>query len=125
MRALSGLFFVLALAALAVLLASDLWTRFQATHRHVQAEALALIFVGTSFICLQFSAGRNWREAVNGLLLGLAFVLWGAEQFLPQGPAVTATDCVVITIFIVDLGLVIGSRLGRSAHQTSTGVAPK
>jgi hypothetical protein len=111
LRTLSGVLFGLALVALAWLLLPDLWSSFHPSLRHQQAGALALMFVGSSFICLQFSTGGRWQDLLKGWLLGLAFVLWGGEQFLPPGAAVTAMDSVVIGIFVVDLGLVIAGHL--------------
>lgn len=110
-RVLSGVLFLLALVALARLLLPDLWSRFRPSARHQQAGAMALIFAGSSFICLQFGVGVGWKGMVQGLLLGLAFVLWGGEQFLPPGPLVTAIDSAVIAIFVLDLGLVIAGQL--------------
>jgi hypothetical protein len=110
-RTLSGAFFGFALAALAWLLLTDLWAGFHPSPGHQRSGALALIFVGVSFLCLQIGEGGRWKEMLKGLLLGLAFVLWGGEQFLPPGSAVTAVDSLVIAIFVVDLGLVIAGRL--------------
>jgi len=118
-RLLSGFLFLLALIALGFLGLSDLWLRFQATIGQQRAGALALIFVGASFICLQLSADLRRKEMGKGILLGLAFILWGGEQFLPPGAAVTAIDCAVITIFVVDLGLVIKGGLGRKPSERS------
>ncbi len=112
-RALAGLLFAAALAALVLLLSSDFWHHFQPTAHHLRTGALALILVGASFICLQLAAPAGWTEKIKGVLLGLAFVLWGGEQFLPPGSCVTAMDSAVITIFVVDLGLVILGRLRR------------
>jgi hypothetical protein len=111
LRALIGVLFGLALVALAWLLLPDLWTGFHPSQRHQQAGALALMFVGASFACLQFNTEGRWKERLKGLLLGMAFVLWGAEQFLPPGSAATAVDGFVIAIFVSDLGLVIASHL--------------
>jgi hypothetical protein len=110
-RVLSGFLFLLALIALAFLLLPDLWSRFQPTARHQQAAAFALIFVGSSFVCLQLGTEGRWKEKLKGTLLGLAFALWGSEQYLPPGAWVTAIDSAVIAIFVVDLGLVIGGSL--------------
>jgi len=111
LRSLGGVFFALALGALVALLLVDCWGHFGPSVFHQKAGALALMLVGSSFICLQAPASAGWTEAIKGLLLGLAFVLWGAEQFLPPGSSVTAVDAAVITIFVVDLGLVILGRL--------------
>jgi len=111
LRKLSSVLFGFALASLVWLLLPDLWNSFNPSLRHQHAGALALMFVGSSFMCLQFSIEGLWKKMLKGMLLGLAFVLWGGEQFLPLGSAVTAIDSVVITIFVVDLGLVITSHL--------------
>jgi hypothetical protein len=110
-HALSSVLFGLALLALAWLLLPDLWGGFQPSLRHQRAGALALVFVGASFLCQQFSTGKRGKEALKGLLLGLAFVLWGGEQFMPPGAGVTAIDSAVIAIYVVELGLVIAGRL--------------
>jgi hypothetical protein len=113
LRVLSGLLFLLALVALAALLLPDLWLRFEPTARHPQAAAFALIFVGSSFVCLQLGAGGRGKEKLKGVLLGLAFVLWGGEHYLPSGAWVTGVDCAVVAIFVLDLGWVIVGGLGR------------
>ena len=50
-------------------------------------------------------------EKTKGILLGLAFVLWGAEQLLSTSIWVTVMDSLVITIFVVDLALIIMEHL--------------
>jgi hypothetical protein len=107
MRLLSRFLFALAFIAVAFLLLADIWGRFQPTARHQHAEALALIFVGLAFVCMQVSAESRWKEKLKGILLGMAFALWGSEQYLAPGGLVTAVDGLVVTIFVVDLGLVI------------------
>ena len=113
----SAALFALALTALAWLLLPDLWTSFQPSVRHQRAGALALIFAGASFICQQMSAGRGGTELIKGALLGLAFILWGGEWFLPAGPVGTAIDGAVIAIFVVDLGMVIKGGLDRKKGE--------
>lgn len=68
-----------------------------------------MIFVGLSFVCTQLSADSRWNEKLKGILLGMAFALWGGEQYLAPGALVTAVDSLVVTIFVADLGLVICS----------------
>jgi hypothetical protein len=129
-RLLTGAFFGLAFAVLAWLVVTDVWFGFHPSLRHERFGALALIFVGSAFICLQFHQSVHWKEMLKGLLLGLAFVLWGGEQFLPSGSTVTAVDSAVIAIFVVDLGLAIAGRLespakvanGRSQGMTKAGL---
>jgi hypothetical protein len=111
MLRLSAVLFVAALVALASMLLPDIGNGFEPSLRHQRAGAFALIFVGTSLICLQMNVGWRWIEVLKGLLLGLAFVLWGTEQFMPPGHGATAVDGLVIAIFVLDLGLFIWGRL--------------
>ena len=113
LRSLSGIFFICALLSVAYLLGSGFWLRFQPDFIHASSGALALIFVGASFICLQLSAETRGWDVLKGLFVGLAFVLWGGELYLPPGPVVTAVDTAVVAIFVIDLGLVIKPSLRR------------
>jgi hypothetical protein len=107
------LLFLFALAGIAILWISDSVHGWRLTLFHQQAGALALMLIGTSYIALQVALRRRRGEALKGIFLGLAFFLWGAEQFLPPGPGVTAIDGVVITIFVVDLSLIIVGEVRR------------
>ena len=100
-------FMILALLSLACLLCGDAFSSLATTPLHQRSGALALIFVGLSYGVLRASREREPGELVKGVLLGLAFVLWGGEQFLPAGKLVTAVDTLVIAIFVVDLSLII------------------
>jgi hypothetical protein len=108
-RILSSVLFLSALASVACLLASDIWFRFQPTPLHRHAGALALILIGASFVCAQLGAARRWSDRLKGVLLGTAFALWGCEQYLAPGALATAVDSLVVTVFVVDLALVIFS----------------
>ena len=119
LRPLSGLLFLAALVALAVLLFSDSWHHFRPAGRHQQAGALALMLVGASFVCVQLDTRARPITKLKRVLLGLAFVLWGGEQFLPQGQLVTAMDGAVITFFVVDIGLVILGLLRKRPADTT------
>jgi hypothetical protein len=119
LRPLGGLFLLSALVALAVLLLSDSWRHFRPTGLHQRAGALSLMLVGASFICVQLDAHARLRTKIKRVLLGVAFVLWGGEQFLPQGMWVTAMDGAVVAIFVVDIGLVILGLLKRRSEDLS------
>jgi hypothetical protein len=117
LRGLSLLLFLSALAGIIILLFSDVSHALRFTSFHQQTSAAALILIGTSYISLQLSAKRRWTEKLKGIFLGLAFAMWGSEQFLPAGRAVTLMDSAVITIFVVDLGLIILDYLKRKDDQ--------
>jgi hypothetical protein len=117
LRGLSLLLFLLAVGEIIVLLVSDMAHTFHLTSFHQQSSAMALILIGTSYISLQLSEKRRWREKLKAISLGLAFTLWGGEQFLPASRLVTLMDSAVITIFVVDLGLIILDSLKRNDRQ--------
>lgn len=117
-RPLTIVLFLSALLSIAVLFLADACHAFTVTPLHQTVGALALIFIGSSYVCLQLSARRSPVGLLKGLLLGLAFVLWGGEQFLPPGRLVTAMDASVITIFVVDLSLIIAQHLKQRDHET-------
>ena len=113
LRSLSALLLISALAGMATLLVFDALNRLRLTSFHQQAGALSFMLIGASYISLQLSTGRRWREIFKGVLLGTGFFLWGCEQFVPPGPLVTVMDSLVVVIFVSDLGLIIVDRLKR------------
>ena len=117
-RWLSILLFLLALLGIVTLLAGDGWHRLQLTALHQRAGAGSLMLIGASYMCLQLSWPRRWLELIKGVLLGVAFVLWGGELFVPPGALVTAMDSLVVTIFVVDLSLIIYEHLQRKDQET-------
>jgi hypothetical protein len=114
LRSLSLLLFILAVGGIVALLFSDASHGLRLTSLHQQSSAVALILIGASYISLQLTLKRRWSEKLKGVALGFAFVLWGSEQFLPASRMVTLMDSAVITIFVVDLGLIILDALGKS-----------
>jgi hypothetical protein len=116
-RWLSIIFFISALVGIFALWMSDGLHQLRFTSVHQRMGALPLICIGLSYISFQLSAGRQPGELVKGLLLGIAFVFWGSEQLLPSSSLVTIMDSVVITIFVVDLGLIIVEHLKRKDHE--------
>ncbi len=117
LRWLSTIFFILALTGLVTLLAFDVWNHLRPTPVHQQAGALSLMLIGASYICLQLAARRPWSETLKGVMLGVAFLLWGSEQFLSPSVWVTAMDSLVILIFVVDLSMIIVGRLKRKNQE--------
>lgn len=110
LRLVSSFVAFFAFIALARLLLLDLRNGFRPSDAQQRAASLALILIGASFILLQL-ANAQGRYRLKGLFLGLAFVLWGGEHFLPPGTPVGAVDFLVVAIFVVDLGLMIRSQL--------------
>jgi hypothetical protein len=123
-RRLSAALFLLSLIALALLLGADVWAPLRLAAAAWRPGALALMLAGAAFVGVQLGTSAQTGIALKDLLLGLAFVLWGAEQYLPAGWAVTAIDAAVITIFVVDLGVVIRRRLAGGRLEATPSSLP-
>jgi hypothetical protein len=74
-------------------------------------SAIPLILVGVSFALLQFAAPSSRSGMILGLLASLAFILWGAEQYVSNQALVALMDDLVVFLFVFDLGIVIYGRL--------------
>jgi len=111
LRLLSTVALVLALGAAGGLLFLDLLHRFKDNPTHQQVSAVALMLIGSSYVSIHLAGRLNRSARIKAVLLGGAFFLWGVEQFLPPGPLITAIDCAVILIFVVDLSLSVITRL--------------
>jgi hypothetical protein len=117
LRWLSIILFTLALAGVAVLWLSDARRRLLPAPSHQRIGAAPLMLIGLSYISFQLSGRRRPEERAKGLLLGLAFLLWGSEQLLPPSAWVTVMDSLVITIFVVDLVLIIVEHLKHKDYE--------
>jgi hypothetical protein len=104
---LSLLFLTISVLSFGAVWCSDIRHGFDYDLDHQRLGSLPFIFIGISFITFQLSLPGPWKERIKGLLLGLAFALWGSEIFLPKGNWLTVLDNLVIAIFIVDLGLIV------------------
>jgi hypothetical protein len=114
LRVLCGILAGAALAALVGLCVSDSFQGFRFTAQHVHYGALALILIGASYVALQVGESRPWAERLKGAALGAAFLMWGVEQLLPPSRIVTIMDFLVISIFVVDLNLIIRDQIRRT-----------
>lgn len=117
LRWFSIISFTLALGCVAVLWVSDAQNRLLPTPSHQRLGAFPLILIGISYISFQLCGKRQLAERAKGILLGLAFLFWGSEQLLLPSAWVTAMDNLVITIFVVDLALIIMEHLKRKDHD--------
>jgi hypothetical protein len=116
LRQLSALLLVSALAGVALLVGLDMMNHLRLTPGHQRAGAWSFMLIGISYIILQLSAGPG-RGQIKGLLLGLGFLFWGVEQFLPPGPLATLLDSLVVLIFVSDLAWIIAGRLRRGSNR--------
>jgi peptidoglycan/LPS O-acetylase OafA/YrhL len=123
-RKLSLLLLISALAGLGALLICDAVNHLSLTFIHQRTGALCFMLVGASYISLLLSLGRPWREKFKEMLLGVGFLLWGCEQFLPSGPLVTVMDSMVVLIFVTDLSLVIVNHLRHKGEKSFSSQTP-
>jgi len=70
-------------------------------------SAIPLIAIGASYICLIVTLRRTPGQRLVGILMGLAFVLWGVEQFLTDHEVIAFIDDIVVFLFVIDLSIVI------------------
>ena len=109
-RGLSICLLALSVISFAILWKHDMQNQFRYDAAHLRMGSPPFIFIGLAFIAYQFGRSSPWRSRIKGLLLGLAFTLWGSEQFLPTTPWLTLMDYLVIGIFVVDLGIIVAGQ---------------
>jgi hypothetical protein len=80
-------------------------------------SAVPLIAIGTSYLVLILSLRRTLGQRLVGISVGLAFVLWGLEQFLTDQAWISFIDDVVVFLFVVDLSIVIRHNLKSCAGE--------
>jgi hypothetical protein len=102
---------IVAVIAAVWLLVFDLIHRFDSPSKHQQASAIALMAVGAAYVFVHLLGRLSRGARLRAVLLGGAFFIWGAEQFMKPGSSVTAIDCVIILIFVFDLGSSVSARL--------------
>ncbi len=78
-------------------------------------SGIPLIAIGTSYISLMLTLPRRPGQMLVGVLMGLAFVLWGLEQFLVNRALICFIDDCVAFLFITDLSIII-----RQNHRQQT-----
>jgi hypothetical protein len=80
-------------------------------------SAVPLVAIGISYLTLIFTVDRTPAQRLLGFLVGLAFILWGVEQYLPDPALVAWIDDLVVFLFVLDLGIVIRENLVRSRED--------
>lgn len=82
-------------------------------------SAVPLILIGVAFASLQFALPRTRGQMLLGLMVALAFALWGTEQFLSNQAIVSFIDDIVVLLFVIDLSIVIYVHLKPGLHLVS------
>jgi hypothetical protein len=79
-------------------------------------SAIPLILTGIAFGFLQFILPRTRRQVLLGLMVAVAFILWGTEQFLSNRIIASFIDDLVVLLFVIDLSIVIYGHLKPGMH---------
>jgi hypothetical protein len=77
-------------------------------------SALPLLLAGSSYLLLQTILRPRPLELLKRVMLAIAFLLWGIVQLMPTSDLATELGNVVITLYVVDLGLIIWTDLRRN-----------
>jgi hypothetical protein len=79
-------------------------------------SAIPLILIGVAFASLQLILPRTPLQILFGLMVAVAFILWGTEQFLSNQAIVAFIDDLVVLLFVLDLSIVIYGHLKSGVH---------
>jgi DNA replication protein DnaC len=74
-------------------------------------SGVPLIAIGISYGILILTLRRTVGQRVVGIFMGLAFMLWGVEQFLSDKSLISFLDDIVVFLFVADLSIVIRQNL--------------
>jgi peptidoglycan/LPS O-acetylase OafA/YrhL len=74
---------------------------------HEFLAALPLTAIAIAYLLYQSAHRPLPREFAKAILLALAFLFWAANQFWPDSPQATLFNDVAITLFVLDVFLVI------------------
>jgi hypothetical protein len=118
LRLMSALVLGAAFASAAGILVLDVFHWLRPDLSWKVKSAIPLICIGVSYALLQFTLPRTLTEFCLSLAVSLAFVLWGAEQFIPVPRIASQVDDVVVFLFVFDLGIVIRGRLMQTFRRT-------
>jgi DNA replication protein DnaC len=81
-------------------------------------SAIPLIAIGVSYISLVLTLPRTPAQLLVGVLMGLAFALWGTEQFLKDRQIASFIDDCVVFLFVTDLSIVIRRNFRECASES-------
>ena len=111
LRTLSRVALVAAFASAAVILGLDAARGLQPEFSWRMKSAIPLICIGVSYAFLQITRRQLWVEFWLSMGVSMAFILWGAEQFVGNARVAMVMDDLVVFLFVLDLAVVIWGRL--------------
>jgi hypothetical protein len=85
-------------------------------------SSIPLIAIGLSYVSIIITLPRTPGQRLVGIFMGMAFMLWGAEQFLRDRALISFIDDCIVFLFVVDLSLVIRQNFRESDAKRRGGV---
>lgn len=89
------------------LLAVDALPTLFPPHAHNVVAALPLALTAIAYLLYQAVKPPRWPEFGRALALSLAFFLWSVSELLPAIPGATLVNDLAITLFVLDVFVVI------------------
>ena len=106
-RALSVVLGALTLGVVAAVLFCDAFPAQVPVHGHDRLAAISLALIAVAYLIYQAAHRPGWRDWVKAILLALAFLLWAANQVLPQPRLAILCNDLAIALFVLDVFLVM------------------
>ncbi len=106
-RAIGGLLAAIAVVAGVALMLGDIAGGLAGRAAHAPASAAPLLIVGAAFFTMLPLTRPGPMEWIKRAMVGAAFILWGGAQLMPPGAAAATLGDLVITLYVIDLALVI------------------
>jgi|SRR5579859_1457097 len=106
-RAIPAILAVATLISVAVLFAWDIFPKLFPARAHNFLAALPLALIAIAYLLYQYARQPAAMEFVKGLMLAVAFLCWGANQFWPDMSQATLLNDIAIALFVLDVFLVI------------------
>jgi len=79
-------------------------------------SAVPLIAIGFSYLCTIVALPRTPGQRIIGFSVGMAFILWGVEQYLHDAALIGFIDDIVVLFFVIDLSIVIRRNLHEETN---------
>jgi hypothetical protein len=95
------------LLTVGVLLAWDIFPARFPAKAHDFLGALPLVMIAIAYLIYQSAHWPPFRELVKAIMLAAAFMFWAANQLWPEAGLATLWNDIAITLFVLDVFLVM------------------
>jgi hypothetical protein len=98
---------VITLADVVTLLVWDAFPGIFPAGSHGVLGGASLALIAVAYLVYQFERQPSVAELFKAIMLAAAFLFWAANQFWPDSPRATLFNDIAITLFVLDVFLVI------------------